>query len=86
MIRLPFTRARGGQLSCFVNGKHKRHHITDNRAGFSLKLADHQRQNSPRQRRKREEYRALLASRRDIIENILGAIVLAIIILIAAFA
>lgn len=59
--------------------------VTDNRAEFTLRLHDHQRNNSPRQRRLREEYNALLASRRQIIENIIGVIVLGLLIIAVAF-
>ncbi len=54
--------------------------VTDNTAEFAARL----RANSPRQRRLREEYNALLASRRQIVEDILGALALITIIIILA--
>lgn len=50
--------------------------ITDNRAEFSLRFLDHERYNSPRQRRLRQEHNAKLAGRYSIICFICQAIIL----------
>ena len=56
--------------------------VTDNRAQWYLRMDDLQRANSPRQRRLKAERQFLLASYHSLIADILGAIALAILIIL----
>ena len=59
--------------------------VTDNRAQWRLKMDDHIRSNSPRQRRLEAERRFLISRYHETFSAIAGGILLVVIILCLAF-
>lgn len=57
-------------------------HEHDFRAQFALRLADHQRTNSPRQRRLAAERNLVLARYHEIASAIIGGVILAILVIL----
>ena len=60
-------------------------HEHDFRAQFALRLADHQRANSPRQRRLAAQRKHLIATHHAIISEVLGFVILALLVILFFF-
>lgn len=72
-------------LSAFKFRSGNQDRVTDNRAQWYLRMDDHQRANSPRQRRLAAQRKALLATHHAIVSEVLGGVVLALLIILFFF-
>lgn len=69
-------------LSRFKFRSSSQDRVTDRRPQFYLRLDDHQRANSPRQRRLAAERNLVLARYHEIASAIIGGVILAILVIL----
>ena len=72
-------------LSAFKFRSGNQDRVTDNRAQWYLRMDDHQRAHSPRQRRLAAQRKALLATHHAIISEVLGFVCLALLVILFFF-
>lgn len=72
-------------LSAFKFRSGNQDRVTDNRPQFYLRLDDHQRANSPRQRRLAAQRKHLIATHHAIISEVLGFVCLALLVILFFF-